>query len=391
MGRERDYASGYDSRNPLAYRFRGGSKRIGKKVPRRQPEPLIPVDENFYTPGEATAQLKRMAEASMSVKTKPEQQQQLLDDGSYEVAFVPAIPVVVIGGFVLVAVGASLLLQIEDENGELVTVNEYASRPIADLMEAITNDIRNYYQTEAKDKIAEIRSGVSQALNKIVVREEPSPQVYTTPNGEQKTPEHTGHAPPEVETRTRPTDIEQKVETQRHTGHGEREQQRAEDFVMETRISKGHVYRKNAAPIPANHQVHHLIPDASAQQSQLAMEAIRRGQWEIDGRDNLQSLPSTQDAYDKSPVKIRHRGSHGTWNRHAVDVLRDAETDLRQQYGSIQNVPDNVLEQTMNDVETDLRNDLNNINKGKRRGWIQHKNGMDKLSKNETEDGGAIV
>ena len=45
----------------------------------------------------------------------------------------------------------------------------------------------------------------------------------------------------------------------------------------------------------------------------------------------------------------------------------------------------------MNDVETDLRNDLNNINKGKRRGWIQHKNGMDKLSKNETEDGGAIA
>ena len=29
--------------------------------------------------------------------------------------------------------------------------------------------------------------------------------------------------------------IEQKVETQRHTGHGEREQQRAEDFVMEAK------------------------------------------------------------------------------------------------------------------------------------------------------------
>ena len=52
-----------------------------------------------------------------------------------EVAFVRAIPVVVIGGIVLVAVGATLLLQVEDENGETVTLNEYASRPVADLME----------------------------------------------------------------------------------------------------------------------------------------------------------------------------------------------------------------------------------------------------------------
>lgn len=185
--------------------------------------------------------------------------------------------------------------------------------------------------------------------------------------------------------------LNSEIENQRHTGHSLREQQTAEDFVMETRISKGHVYRKNAAPIPANHQVHHLIPDASAQQSQLATEAIRRGQWEIDGRDNLQSLPSTQDAYNNLPVKIRHRGSHGIWNAHAVDVLQKEETSLKQKYGNIQNVPDNVLEQTMDRVENRLRRELNDVNLGKQEGWIQHKNGMDKLSKNETEDGGAIA
>ena len=52
-----------------------------------------------------------------------------------EVAFVRAIPVVVIGCIVLLAVEATLLLQVEDENGETVTLNEYASRPVADLME----------------------------------------------------------------------------------------------------------------------------------------------------------------------------------------------------------------------------------------------------------------
>ena len=323
MGRERDYASGYDSRNPLAYKFRGGSKRIGKKVPRRQPEPLIPVDENFYTPGEATAQLKRMAEASMSVKTKPEQQQQLLDDGSYEVAFVPAIPVVVIGGFVLVAVGASLLLQIEDENGELVTVNEYASRPIADLMEAITNDIRNYYQTEAKDKIAEIRSGVSQALNRIVVREEPSPQVYTSPNGEQKTPEHTGSVPPEVQTRTQPIDTEQKVETQRHTGHGEREQQRAEDFVMES--FKG----PSAKGFDWEHIMDRHAPwGKTAQQSRrknifenMTENEIKRAvknAWKNREKMETQKKPG-------EPVQIRYRG-YDAETRYEIEIWQNKET-----------------------------------------------------------------
>ena len=62
MGRERDYGSEYhkSSNNYPRYKFRGGSKRIGKKVPRKQPEPLIPVDDDFYTPGEASAEADRV-------------------------------------------------------------------------------------------------------------------------------------------------------------------------------------------------------------------------------------------------------------------------------------------------------------------------------------------
>ena len=35
-------------------------------------------------------------------------------------------------------------------------------------------------------------------VEQILVATEPEPQVYTTPNGETGTIEHTGHAPPEV-------------------------------------------------------------------------------------------------------------------------------------------------------------------------------------------------
>ena len=77
MGRERDYGSEYhkSSNNYPRYKFRGGSKRIGKKVRRKQPEPLIPVDDDFYTPGEATAEFNRIL-AQLDIFDTTDSQQQ---------------------------------------------------------------------------------------------------------------------------------------------------------------------------------------------------------------------------------------------------------------------------------------------------------------------------
>ena len=87
----------------------------------------------------------------------------------------------------------------------------------------MTNDVANYYQTEAPKKLAEIRSGASRALNKILVRKEPEVEVTPIPTEPQvETPPHTGHRDnPEVETGTRGTDIESASKTPQHTGHGE--------------------------------------------------------------------------------------------------------------------------------------------------------------------------
>ena len=67
----------------------------------------------------------------------------------------------------------------------------------------------------------------------ILVGQEPEPQIYTTPDGESGTIENTGHAPPEVETGTPGYDTESAPRTPNNTGHGQREQPNARDFVME--------------------------------------------------------------------------------------------------------------------------------------------------------------
>ena len=245
------------------------------------------------------------------------------------------------------------------------------------------NDTKKSYD------IAQIRAGVSTALNKIVVTEEPLPQVYTTPNREQKTPEHTGHVPPEVQTGTPPFDTEagrETVEGQQHTGHQTQQEVDWRNYVMEARISRHSRYSKNAAPVPDEHQTHHLISDAKVQKSDLAMEAMRRKKWHVDDGSNLINLPNTQDAYDNSTIKIRHAGRHTRWNNYAGDVLEKEEIKLENRYGDIQKVPDNVLEQTMDRVENKLRREINDVNLGKREGWIKKdKYGMDKISLNRNE------
>ena len=74
-------------------------------------------------------------------------------------------------------------------------------------------------------------------VEQILVATEPEPQIYTTPNGETGTVEHTGSVPPDVETGTPEFDITSATRTPEHTGHGQREQPNARDFVMEWKPS----------------------------------------------------------------------------------------------------------------------------------------------------------
>ena len=231
----------------------------------------------------------------------------------------------------------------------------------------------------------------AETISQIVTTHEPGNQIYETPTGEQvETSRHTGHEPEKVETGTPEFDIQSAPRTPNNTQHGEIEKPVASDYVMESRWSSSYHYQKNAPQVNYKNQVHHLITDAESQQSDLALEAYERGLWNVDRTTNLIRLPSTKAAYQQSPIKIKHRGSHSNWSRHSRDVLKEAEDDLKEQYTTLDNVPDAILQQTLDQVESELRNDLSDIDEGIQEGWIKVKpDGTQKLS--SEEDGAEIA
>ena len=225
---------------------------------------------------------------------------------------------------------------------------------------------------------------------KILVQQEREPQIYTTPIDEQvDTQRTTGHAPPKVETGTPGIDTQSAPRTPNNTQHGEIEKSVASDYVMESRWSSSYHYQKNAPQVNYKNEVHHLITNAEGKKSELTQEAYDRGIWSSDRTTNLIRLPSTQAAFQQSPIKIKHRGSHKKWSEHAAEVLEDAEIDLELQYGTIDNVPDAVLQQTLDQIETDLKNDLLDINQGLQKKWIENQpDGTQRLSR---EENGAVI
>ena len=87
-------------------------------------------------------------------------------------------------------------------------------------------------------KIAKNWDELWSQTEQILVQQEPEPQIYTTPtDSEVETQRTTGHAPPEAETGTPGIDTSPQVEIPTHTGH-EREQVRAEDYIMESSTNK---------------------------------------------------------------------------------------------------------------------------------------------------------
>jgi A nuclease family of the HNH/ENDO VII superfamily with conserved AHH len=150
-------------------------------------------------------------------------------------------------------------------------------------------------------------------------------------------------------------------------------------------------YRKNYeqlnGPIPAGSQVHHLAPRAVFNKSALAQEWVRRGTTKLDYPENLEALPQTKDAYDKSSIKIQHSGSHGEWSAHAEDVLAKEQDRLIDRYGSLNKVPDDVMEKAKDKTMKKLREDLLDKDLGLEEGWVKPtNNGMDKLSQAQTSD-----
>ena len=200
-------------------------------------------------------------------------------------------------------------------------------------------------------------------------------------------PTHTGHS---QQQRFDPNDAQLSpapaLNVPSHTGHTNAEKP-AVTHVFEYTTDYRKNYELADGPIPAGYQIHHIAPRAVFNDSDLAQEWVRRGITKLDYPENLEALPQTKDAYDKSSIKIQHSGSHEKWSAHATEIFDIEQGRLEKNYGSLDKVPDNVMEQSKDKILKNLRDDLLDKDLGIEEGWIKPKpSGMDKLSQSQTLD-----
>ncbi len=153
------------------------------------------------------------------------------------------------------------------------------------------------------------------------------------------------------------------------------------------RISNPYQLRKNYedayGKLTAGWQRHHLIPDAVAQIQALVREARQRAGYDIDKAPNIIGVPGTPKAYEQSDLKLLHSGQHKEWNNYVTGVLDNRQKVLVEKYDSLDKVPTDVLQKTMQKVENQLRGDIQNVELGIEKGWIKpdYQKGQTKVNK----------
>jgi hypothetical protein len=131
---------------------------------------------------------------------------------------------------------------------------------------------------------------------------------------------------------------------------------------------------------PKGDDIHHLIPVNVWQTNKLVQELERRKEIEdvdrverapvlnVDDGDGLISVPSNSDAMENTAaqglekkggrVKIAHPSSHSEWDKHVEELLDNAKKELENEFGSLDKVPINRLEKSINGVRNQLRMEL---------------------------------
>jgi A nuclease family of the HNH/ENDO VII superfamily with conserved AHH len=142
------------------------------------------------------------------------------------------------------------------------------------------------------------------------------------------------------------------------------------------RTSDPYTMKKNAREAkgveqwPANEglQVNHLIPDNVAQKSPLAQRFNEvNGRDMIDEKENLIVMPEKAAAVTSTNADVQalretdnitHRGSHANYNQRVKEKLKAEEAKLVDEYGSLENVPKDVIIETFTRVQKELRQEL---------------------------------
>jgi hypothetical protein len=100
-------------------------------------------------------------------------------------------------------------------------------------------------------------------------------------------------------------------------------------------------------------EIQHLTPDGVAQKSPLMREAFKRGVVKQDDADNLLPMPDKDFQHDNG--SITHNGSHPKYDELVTKILSKQEDVLEAKYGSIDKIPDDVLEKSIRDARSSLK------------------------------------
>lgn len=107
---------------------------------------------------------------------------------------------------------------------------------------------------------------------------------------------------------------------------------------------------------------HHLMPDEAIQKTELGQEARRRG-YDLDRGENLLDMPN---APKRGRKELGHWTSHPKYTDFVMNKMKDAAADLKNRYGDLKNVPDQVLQKKMSELENFFRTEIEKVKNGEK-------------------------
>jgi hypothetical protein len=100
-------------------------------------------------------------------------------------------------------------------------------------------------------------------------------------------------------------------------------------------------------------QIHHVIPDELVRNTELGRAAQKAG-YNLDRSENLTGLAKSEKA-KLSPDEIGHWTNHPEYTRAVQKKMEKAAIDLKDEYGSLEKIPKDIILQKMKKIEDEFR------------------------------------
>lgn len=114
------------------------------------------------------------------------------------------------------------------------------------------------------------------------------------------------------------------------------------------RAALGRNMRKNEPKFQGHHD-HHIVPIAVAREHELFRLARTKGSWDPNHPDNGIQLPANKKARDARQASHGlpiHNSSHGRYSQEVEQLAEDAARALRNEYGTLDEIPAGALTNT---------------------------------------------